>query len=72
VSALEGMSAALAAWPTLGPSSFASANWSRLASTSTGNSRPSPGGLLGGANTVGVYGSGGPRTGVYGGGGLFD
>jgi hypothetical protein len=65
-------SAALARWPTLTPSAYATANWGLLASSEPGNFTPSPGGYFGGPNTVGVLGSGAPRTGIYGRGGLFD
>jgi hypothetical protein len=66
------MAAALAAWPSLSPDNYASANWATLATTTPGQFTPSPGGLMGGASQTGIYGSGGPRTGIYGRGGFFD
>jgi hypothetical protein len=66
------MAAALAAWPTLTPAAYASANWSLLATSTPGAFTPSPGGYFGGANTTGVLGSGAAPTGIYGRGGLFD
>jgi hypothetical protein len=67
------MAAALAAWPTLTPAAYASANWGLLATSTPGSFTPSPGGYFGGANTVGLLGSGAAPTGIYGrGGGLFD